>query len=100
MGDACVRRRTIRRCSMKLLVVNANTSPQITELVVAEARRAAAPGTDIVSATGRFGARIISTRAENAIAQHALVDLVAEHHHGCDAVLIGVSYDTGLAAAR
>ncbi len=85
---------------MKLLVVNANTSPQVTELVVTEARRAASPGTEIVSATGRFGARIISTRAENAIAQHALVELVAEHHRGCDAVLIGVSYDTGLAAAR
>ncbi len=85
---------------MKLLVVNANTSPQVTDLVVQEARRAASPGTEIISATGRFGARIISTRAENAIAQHALVDLVAEHHVGCDAVLIGVSYDTGLAAAR
>lgn len=85
---------------MRLLVVNANTSPQVTDLVVQEARRAAQPGTEIVAATGRFGARIISTRAENAIAQHALVELVAEHHRGCDAVLIGVSYDTGLAAAR
>lgn len=85
---------------MKLLVVNANTSPQVTELVAAEARRVASPGTEIVTATGRFGARIINTRAENAIAQHALVELVAEHHKGCDAVLIGVSYDTGLAAAR
>jgi allantoin racemase len=26
--------------------------------------------------------------------------LVAEHHRGCDAVLIAVSYDTGLAGAR
>jgi allantoin racemase len=85
---------------MKILVVNANTSPQVTELVAREARHAASPGTEIVAATGAFGARVISTRAENAIGQHALVDLVAANHHGCDAVLIGVSHDTGLAAAR
>jgi allantoin racemase len=85
---------------MKLLVVNANTSPQVTELVAREARHAASPGTEIVAKTGAFGARVISTRAENAIGQHALVEMVAEHHRGCDAVLIGVSHDTGLAAAR
>jgi allantoin racemase len=85
---------------MRLLVVNANTSAQVTEIVARAARLHAAPGTEIVPLTGRFGARIINTRTENAIAEHALIDLLAEHGQGADGVLIGVSYDTGLAAAR
>jgi allantoin racemase len=85
---------------MKLLVVNANTSAGVTEIVAREARRAASPGTEIVAVTGAFGAKVITSRAENAIAGHALLALMAEHHKGCDAALIGVSYDTALAAAR
>lgn len=85
---------------MRLLVVNANTSEIVTEKVAAQARASAAPGTEIVAVTGRFGARVIGTRAEHAIGEHSTVSLVAEHAAGCDAVVIAVSYDTGLRAAR
>lgn len=85
---------------MRLLLINANTSSGVTDLCAAAARRVAAPSTEIVAVTGRFGARIIESRAENAIAAHALLDLVAEHRETADAILIAVSYDTGLAAAR
>ena len=60
----------------------------------------ASAGTEIVPLTGRFGAAIIESRAENAIAAHALLELVAEHRTNADAALIAVSYDTGLLAAR
>ena len=85
---------------MRLLVANPNTTPAVTELCARAARAAASPGTEIVPLTGRFGARIINSRAENAIAAHALLDLLAECLGDADAVLLAVSYDTALLAAR
>ena len=85
---------------MRILVVNANTSDIVTEKVLAQARASASPGTDVVAVSGTFGARVIGTRTELAIGEHSTVALVAEHAHGCDAVVIAVSYDTGLRAAR
>ena len=84
---------------MKLLLVNGNTTERITAQMAEAAKLAAAPGTTIVPVTARFGARIISSRAENAIAGHAVIDAAAQHRD-CDAVLIGVSLDTGLRALR
>ena len=57
------------------------------------ARAVAQVSTEIVPVTGNFGARVIATRTELAIAEHATIDLLAEHAPGCDAVLIAVSYD-------
>lgn len=85
---------------MRLLVANPNTTPQVTELCARAARAVASPGTEIVPLTGRFGARIINSRAENAIAAHAMLEMLAEHADGADAVLLAVSYDTALLAAR
>lgn len=85
---------------MKILLVNANTTPAVTERIAAEGRRIASPGTEIVPVTGTFGAPIIGTRAEMAIAEHAALDLVARHGAGVDAVVIGVSFDVGLRALR
>lgn len=85
---------------MRLLVANANTTEAITEACAAAARAAAAPGTEIIPATPRFGPAVISTRAENVIAGHALLELLAEHAGSVDAVLLAVSHDTALDGAR
>jgi allantoin racemase len=85
---------------MRLLVVNANTSDFVTAKVAAAARTAAAPGTEIVPVTGRFGARVIGTRTELAVAEHAAIELMAVHAPGCDAVLMAVSYDSAVRAGR
>ncbi|MBS0452642.1 MAG: hydantoin racemase [Proteobacteria bacterium] len=85
---------------MRLLLVNSNTSEFVTGKVYDAARAAASPATQVVPVTGRFGARVISTRTELAIAEHATIDLLAEHAPGCDAVVIAVSYDVALWAAR
>lgn len=85
---------------MRLLVVNANTSDIVTEKVAAQARASASPGTEIVAVGGSFGARVIGSRAEHAIGEHSTIALVSRHAAGCDAVVIAVSYDTGLRAAR
>lgn len=85
---------------MRLLLINANTTKAVTSICAEAARKVASAGTEIVSVTGSFGAAIIESRAENAVAAHALLDALAAHRDGADAVLIAVSYDTGLAAAR
>lgn len=85
---------------MRLLVVNANTSPFVTDKVLAQARASASPGTQVEAVTGHFGGRIIGTRTEQAIGEHSTLALVAAHADGCDAVVVAVSYDTGVKAAR
>jgi allantoin racemase len=85
---------------MKVLLINANTTAAVTERIAAEARRVAAPGTEVLAVTGTFGAPIIGTRAEIAIAEHTALDLFARHGAGMDAVVIGVSFDVGLRALR
>lgn len=85
---------------MRILLLNANTSEFVTGKVAAQACLSARPGTEIAPATASFGARIIGTRAELAIAEHATLDALAHHAPGCDAVVLAVSYDTALNAAR
>jgi allantoin racemase len=85
---------------MRILVLNANTTDFVTQTAATEARRVASPGTEIVPVTADFGAAIVATRTEHAIAEHAAVVLAARHAAGCDAVVIAVSYDTGLKALR
>lgn len=85
---------------MRILLANSNTSPEVTARIADAARAAASPGTEIVAKNARFGATVIGTRTEAAVAAHGLVDMLAEHAPGMDAVLIGMSLDTGLWAAR
>jgi allantoin racemase len=85
---------------MRILLINANTTPAVTDRIAAEARRVASPGTEVLAVTSTFGASIIGSRAEIAIAEHAALDLMARHGSGMDAVVIGVSFDVGLRAGR
>ncbi len=89
---------------MKLLVVNPNTSPSVTRVIDDAARAAAAPGTEIETVNASFGARYISSRAENTIAGHATIAALAAHcvaqGADIDAAVIAAFTDPGLAAAR
>lgn len=85
---------------MKILLVNPNLTQAVTDAVLAAARVRAAPGTELLAVTGTFGPAVIGSRAENALAQHGVLDLVARHAPGCDAVVLGVSLDTALWACR
>ena len=85
---------------MKLLLINPNTTQAVTDAVLAAARGAAHAVTELHAVTGRFGPAVIGSRAENAVAQHGVLELAAEHARGCDAVVLAVSLDTGLWACR
>jgi allantoin racemase len=87
---------------MRLVLLNGNSSPEITALMVANARRVAAPGTAIGGITAPFGARYVASRAAYAIAGHAALDAYAgiAAAGGADAVILACFGDPGLAALR
>jgi allantoin racemase len=85
---------------MKLLLVNGNTTQVVTDRVVAEAKRCAAPGTEVAGITARFGVSIVSTEAEEVIAGHAVLDALAANVAGYDAAILAISFDTALLGAR
>jgi len=86
---------------MRLLLINPNTSPDITDLVAANAQKCASVGTQFDPVTARFGARYIGTRAAAAIAGHAALDAFATfwrpQHAG---VLLACFGDPGIEALR
>ncbi|MGR3369550.1 MAG: aspartate/glutamate racemase family protein [Sagittula sp.] len=83
---------------MRLLALNPNTSAEVTEAFVAEALRIAPPGVSVEGVTGGFGARIVTTEAENLIAAHAALELAARHAEGVDGMILAISFDTALRA--
>jgi Asp/Glu/hydantoin racemase len=82
-----------------VLAINPNTTASITALVENHAR-AAAPEIEWRMATGRFGARYITSEAGYAISAHAALEAWAKHGAGCDAVLLACFGDPGLHALR
>jgi Asp/Glu/hydantoin racemase len=85
---------------MRLLCINPNTTHEVTNKVVAAGRALAPKGWIIEGATGRFGARYISSRSSAAIAGHATLDVYAEYGGNADAILLACFGDPGLLALR
>jgi len=85
---------------MRLLLINPNTTPAVTEQVVALGRGIVAAGTELVGVTGSFGAAYISSRSTYAIAGHAALDAWANAAGDFDAVLLACFGDPGLDALR
>ena len=85
---------------MKLLLVNGNRTRSVTEAVLAEARTVAHVDTQVDAVEAAFGADIVFSHAEHAVAGHAVLDALARHVTGYDAALLAISFDSGLAAAR
>lgn len=94
---------------MRILLLNGNTDPAITDLIAKRAQEAlprlGLPACDLVPATAPFGARYIATRAAVAIAGHAVLTGLAEHigahnRHGFDAAIIACFGEPAIEAAR
>ncbi len=85
---------------MRLLAINPNTTEAVTAKLVDAGRALAPPGVEIIGASGRFGARYISTRSAAAIAGHAALDAYAPHAGRVDGVLLACFGDPGLLALR
>ena len=73
---------------MRILVVNPNTTVAMTESIAATARRAAAPGTEIVGLTAGFGVDGIDSAYESLLSAVAVMDRVTTHPDPFDAVVM------------
>jgi allantoin racemase len=83
-----------------ILLVNPNTTPSITDLVLKTATAFASPGTTLRAVTGAFGPRYIASRVGYAIAGHAAVDAFANDAGPKDAVVLACFGDPGLDALK
>jgi len=86
--------------TMRLLMINPNTTASITDLVLKTAKRFASKGTNLRAVTGAFGPRYIASRVGYAIAGHAAVDAFANDRGRKDAVVLACFGDPGLAALK
>jgi len=85
---------------MKLLLLNPNTSAEVTRLMMDVGQRAASPGTVLVPCTASRGVPYIATRTEAQIGGAIALEILAERHHEVDAAIIAAFGDPGLFAAR
>jgi allantoin racemase len=85
---------------MRILLVNPNISESVSELIAAEARRSASPGTEISVLTAPFGVAYIETRFEALLGAYAAAQLACEHAENHDAVVVAAFGDPGLAGLR
>ncbi|KRW93659.1 aspartate/glutamate racemase family protein [Paracoccus sp. MKU1] len=72
---------------MRILVVNVNTTETMTHGIGVQARKAAAPGTEIVALTPRFGAESVEGNFESYLAAVGVMDAVMRYDQPFDAVI-------------
>ncbi len=85
--------------SVRVILINPNTTASMTEKAGAAARAAAASGTEIVAVNPETGPASIEGFYDGALAVPGLLDVVASHADA-DAFVIACFDDTGLDAAR
>lgn len=85
---------------MKILLLNPNTTVEVTELMAQVGRAVASPGTEIVSCTAERGVPYIAVRAEAQVAGAIALEMLAERHKDFDAAVIAAFGDPGLMGAR
>ncbi len=85
---------------MRLLVVNSNTTPAVTERIAGEARRAAAAGTEVTAVSAPFGLPLIVTASDALVAGTATLAALGAARGSYDAAIIACFGDPGLEAAK
>lgn len=84
----------------RVLLINANTTRSVTDLIEHHARAATGGAVEFRAATAAFGAPYVASEAACVIAAHAALDCLERHAEGCDAVLLACFGDPGLFALR
>ncbi len=79
----------------RILLINPNTSPRITDILAGHAQRIAGAHADVVAVTAPFGAAALETPADLTIATQAVLQVIAQNST-CDAAIIGAFGDPGL----
>ena len=84
----------------RVLLINANTTQGVTQLIERHARAAVGGEVEFRAVTAAFGAAYISSEAAYAVAGHAALDCLEREAGGCDAVYLACFGDPGLFALR
>ena len=85
---------------MKILVINGNTSVEMTEDIDRVAKKYARPDTEVTTISPAYGPRSIEGHFEEYIAALAVVEEVARYKDDYDAFILACYSDPGLAACR
>ena len=85
---------------MRILVINPNTSVEMTHDIGEAARRYARPGTELDIVCPEWGPRSIEGHYEDFVAAVAMLEVVRERAADYDGVIVACFGDPGLAAAR
>jgi Asp/Glu/hydantoin racemase len=85
---------------MRILILNPNTSSNVTARLAAAAKQATAQGTILATATATRGVPYIATRTEAQIGGAIALEMLADLHHDYDAAIIATFGDPGLFGAR
>ncbi len=88
---------------VRLLVINPNTSPQVSSVIDAFVKKEAGPAASVQTVTANFGFHYIASRSAVAIAGHAVLDAAAEAiaaGANPDAIVLACFGDPGLDALQ
>jgi allantoin racemase len=85
---------------VKILLLNPNTTAEVTGLLHAAGSRVASRGTELVAVTAKRGVPYIASRAEAQIGGAIALEMLAEAGEGFDAAIIAAFGDPGLFGAR
>jgi allantoin racemase len=85
---------------MRILIVNPNTTEEVTSLMLEAGRAAASPGVEVRAITAPRGLPYITSRAEAQIGGAIALEMLAETRGGCDAAILAAFGDPGLFGAR
>jgi allantoin racemase len=85
---------------VRILLLNPNTTAEVTELLHVAGKRAASVGTELMAMTAKRGVPYIATRAEAQIGGAIALEMLAEAGAGFDAAIIAAFGDPGLFGAR
>jgi Asp/Glu/hydantoin racemase len=84
----------------RILLINPNTSADMTRLIVKQASRHVPTDVAFDAVTAGFGASVIASRASYAIAAHAALDCFARHESAADGIIVACFGDPGVATIR
>ena len=85
---------------MRILVINPNTSEEMTQDIGQQARKFARPDTEIETVSPAWGPRSIEGHYEDELAAVATLEVIQERASAFDGVVIACYGDPGLHAAR
>ena len=86
--------------SMKILIINPNTTKEMTEAIEQTARANAAADTQITCVTPSEGPKAIESSSETPVAAFNLIELGRKNENMFDAFIIACGSDPGISAAR